>query len=126
MINKFYIVFLLLFGLLFLPTDSYACGSKSEKSCCSKEVTAKSSKKACCSSDQESKDSNECDGTCGHSGCTTTTSSSQSNFILFSDTSSEHTIFDFSKEKSKSYYVETLMSFGFSFIWQPPKITLFH
>ena len=120
MTKKFYIVLLLLFGFLMMPTMSYACGTKSKKECCKKEATSKASKKDCCKDTSKNKDDNGCEGKCGHSNCTS--SASSYSLLMFTDTTIENNAFDFVSEKSNLYYLETLISTGFSFIWQPPKI----
>ena len=72
--NKFHILVVALFGFLLMPSNSFACGTKTEKSCCKKETTSKTEKKDCCNNKQHSKDKdNSCGGKCGHSNCTSST-----------------------------------------------------
>ena len=107
---------------LFLPTSTYACGTKTEKSCCKKAKTEKSTKKGCCKNKQSKDKDNSCGGKCGHSNCT---SSSSSNFsiISFYEIDFKNSSFDLSTEKSKFYNSKTYISSGFYSIWLIPKIS---
>ncbi len=106
---------------LFLPTSTYACGTKAEKSCCKKEKSSKSEKKDCCNG-KHSKDKNKsCGGKCGHSNCTSSTSVNFS-IITFYEINFKNNSFDFSSEKSKFHYPKTTISSGFGSIILPPFI----
>ena len=115
------IIIILTFGFFMLPTLSYACGTKTEKSCCKKEKTEKSEKKDCCKGKHSKDKDNSCGGKCGHSNCT---SSSSVNFsiISFYEINFNNNSFDFSSEKSKFYNSKTNISSGFYSIWLIPKI----
>ena len=111
---------LLTFGFLMLPSFSYACVSKAEKSCCKKEITAKSENKASCC-DQRSKDKKDsCNGKCGHKSCTT----SFVNFSILSyiDIEIKNNHFNFDTQKSNYFYSKTVISSGFTSLWLLPKI----
>lgn len=102
------------------PTVNYACGTKTQKSCCEKVKTETLEKNKCCNS-KRSNDNNSCGGKCGHSNCTS------SSFVNFSIVCSyelniKGTFFDFSTEKSNFYHVKTITSSGFYSIWGIPKI----
>ncbi len=105
----------------FMPTSTYACGTKSEKSCCKKDTSEKKVEKDCCK-DKDSKDKHtSCGGKCGHSNCT---SASSVNFsiLAFYDIDFKNNSFDFSTEQSNYYYSKTFISSGFYSIWLIPKI----
>lgn len=104
----------------FLPTVSYACGTKTEKSHCKNETSSKAEKKDCCN-DKHSKDKDDsCDGKCEHSNCTTSTINFS--IISFTEIQFKNNSFDFSEEKSKFYHSKTFISSGFTSVWLPPKI----
>ena len=108
-----------MFGF-FMPSSSYACGSKTEKSCCKKELSSKTEKKDCCNYKDSKGKNKSCDGKCGHSNCTTTSvavSIIATNEIFFKNNS-----LAFSTQKPKFYLSETFISSGFSSIWLPPEI----
>lgn len=115
-------VIILTLGFFFLPASTYACGTKSEKSCCKKEVTSNTDKQDCCKKKQsQDKENQSCGGKCGHSNCTT--SSVNFSLISFFEIEFKNTHFQFSPEKQKFYHSETFISSGFNFIWLPPKIS---
>lgn len=120
--KRFYIVFtLLLFGFLLTPMTSFACESKTEKSCCKKEISEKKDKKDCCNTKDSSKKDKSCGGKCGHSNCT---SASPVNFSLipYFNIEFKNNNFDFTLNKSKFYHSETFISSGFTSVWLIPKI----
>ena len=104
-----------------MPTLSYACGTKTEKSCCKRAKLEKIEKKSCCNNKNTKDKDNSCGGKCGHSTCTTSTFlnlSMVSNFeINFKNYS-----FDFLIAKPKFYHSKTFISSGFTSIWLIPKI----
>lgn len=123
MIKQLHIVIIMLtLGLFLMPTLSYACGSNTEKSCCTKEKTYKAEKKDCCSGSNSKDKDNSCGGKCGHPNCTNSTSI---NFSLISTFEIDFTIFNFnfSSEKQKFYNSKTFISSGFSSVWLIPKIS---
>ena len=118
-----YIIILTL-DIFLLPTLTYACGTKSEKECCKKEVSSKSEKKECCKSNQSKDENNSCGGKCGNSkcGCVSTCSSFSSN--LGFDTIFKNNAFNFSTvEKSRFSKSSPSISDGFYSIWLIPKIS---
>ena len=122
MIKRLHILIIILtFGFFMSPTMSYACGTKTEKSCCKKETTSKTEKKDCCNSKNSKDKNNGCGGKCGHSDCT---SSTTVNFSIISvyEINFKNNSFDFSTEKSKFYNSKTFISSGFYSVWLIPKI----
>lgn len=115
------IIIILTIGYFMLPTSSYACGTKTDKSCCKKEIAEKTDKKDCCNNKQSKGKDNGCGGKCGHSNCTSSTSV---NFSIISsyEIDFKNYSFDFSKEKPKFYHSKTFISSGFNSIWLIPKI----
>jgi hypothetical protein len=115
------LIIILTLGFFMLPTLSYACGTKTEKSCYKKEKTSKTEKKDCCNGKHSKDKDNSCGGKCGHSNCTSSTSV---NFSIFSyyEINFKNNSFNFSTEKSKFHHSKTFISSGFTSVWLPPKI----
>lgn len=111
---------MLTLGFFLLPTLNYACGTKSEKECCNKEISSKKTEKDCCKNSHSNNENKSCGGKCGHSNCTTT--AINYSLVSLNEIELKNNDFDFSDEKQKFYHSETFISSGFSFIWQPPKI----
>jgi hypothetical protein len=118
--KKFHLLILVLFVFLLMPSNTFACGSKTEKSCCKKEISSKAEKKDCCKNKQSNEQDNSCGGKCGHSNCTTSTVNFS--IISFYEIEFKNNNFDFSTEKPKFYHSETFISSGFTSVWLPPKI----
>jgi hypothetical protein len=117
-----YIALLSLIGFFLTPTETYACGSKSEniENNCSKQSDTEAEKKECCDTKkgQCSKHGKDCDGKCGNPACHCPTNCT--NFTIpFFDGFSGITII---VNKPNFYYQDTYYSSGFLSIWQPPKI----
>lgn len=115
------IIIILTLGFFMSPTLSYACGTKTEKSCFKKDKIEKTQKKDCCNHKHSKEKNNSCGGKCGHSNCTFSTSV---NFSIISsyEINFKNNFFDFSEEKSKFYHSKTFISSGFYSIWLIPKI----
>ena len=106
----------------FLPTSTYACETKTQNSCCKGENSSKTEKKNCCKEkDSKDKENNSCAGKCGHSKCGCPSSSN--GFTLVYEIYFKNNIFDFSTEKQKDFYSETIISSGFYSLWLIPKIS---
>jgi hypothetical protein len=119
-IKLVHISFVIILLCLFVPSSTYACGSKSQKCCCCKKTLSKTEKKDCCKSNNSQEKDNDCEGNCGHTNCTTSTV--HFNLLSFEIIDFKPITFDFSAEKSKFYHVETLFSSDFTSVWLPPKI----
>ena len=118
--KRLHIIIIILTLGFFLPTSSYACGTKTEKACCKKETSSKTEKKDCCNNKDSKGKNKSCGGKCGHSNCTSTSitfSIIATNEILFKNNN-----LGFSTQKPKFYPSETFISSGFSSVWLPPKI----
>lgn len=115
------LIIILTLGIFTVPTLSYACVTKTEKSCCAKKTTSKIDKNDCCKNKQSKDQDNSCGGKCGHSNCTSSTSINFST-ISFYEIEFKNNNFDFSTEKSKFYHSETFIASGFTSVWLPPKI----
>ncbi|NHN27281.1 hypothetical protein FIA58_016480 [Flavobacterium jejuense] len=116
--KKSYIIIILFLGIFFIPNNTFACGS--EKQSCKKELsTTKTKEKSCCDNNNDNKG---CNGSCGHSNCTTVSSVGFSLFI-YNEIEFTNNNFDFSTSKSKFYHSENLLSDGFPSIWLIPKIS---
>ena len=116
--KRFYIILTILtIGFFLMPSEGYACETKTEKSCCKKNQVQVTDKKDCCSKKQDK----SCNGKCGHSNCTTSTSINFAVISLF-EISFKNNIFDLITQKSNFYHSETFISSGFTSVWLPPKI----
>ena len=119
--NRLHIIIIILtLGVFLSPTLSYACGTKTEKSCCKNETSSKTEKNDCCNGKHSKNKDNSCGGKCGHSNCTT--SSVTFSIISFNEIKFKNNSFDFSTEKPKFYHSKTFISSGFTSVWLPPKI----
>jgi hypothetical protein len=116
------LIIILSLGFFLAPTLSYACKTKTEKSCCKKETPSKTAKKDCCNSKKTKDKNNSCEGKCGHSNCTSSTTINLSLISTF-EIHFNNTHFDFSSEKQKFYNSKTFISSGFSSVWLIPKIS---
>lgn len=123
LMNKVHIVVIVLFGFLLIPSKTLACGSSSDKNSCNKEVSSKKENKDCCQGNNNSGNKREkgCAGKCGHSKCGCPSSSN--GFTLVYEIYFKNNIFDFSTEKQKDFYSETIISSGFFSLWLIPKIS---
>lgn len=117
-----YIAFFTLIGFVFTPTDTYACGSKSEntENTFNKQSDSKMEKKDCCDKEkgQCGKHGKNCDGNCGNPACHCPTNCTNFTIPFFAQLSQAKVILS----KSNFYYQETYFSSGLLSIWLPPKI----
>ena len=98
---------------------SYSCEMKVEKSCCNKEVSSSTAEKMdCCKS--KNKQSDGCNGKCGHSNCVTI--SNQFSLVFF-DIQFKNNNFAFSEKKQNYFNFNTNISSGFYSLWLIPKIS---
>ena len=118
--KRLHIIIIILTLGFFLPTASYACGTKTEKACCKKETSSKTEKKDCCNGKHSKDKDNSCGGKCGHSNCTT--SSVHFSIISVNNIQFNNKIIAFSSEKPNFYHSKTFISSGFTSIWLIPKI----
>lgn len=109
--------------IYFLPTSIYACGTKTEKSCCKKEKTTTTEKKDCCKNTSPKENDNDCGGKCGHLNCTSSSSNTSFNLISVFEINIKNNFFDFSSKKSKFYHPETNIAAGYFSLWLPPFIS---
>lgn len=120
--NKFHILVIVILGFFLMPTVTFACGSHSEKSSCSKETSANTEKMDCCKNDNHSKNEKGegCNGKCGHSNCVTT--STQFSAVFF-ELKFNNNNFSFSEKKQNYLKSEINLSSGFYSLWLIPKIS---
>jgi hypothetical protein len=114
---------------LTMSFDTVACGNSnkdtkkekaSNKSCCSSENSGQEKNCCCSDSDSQKKDSKECDGSCKHKGCNSSTISS---FYLNSEEFVPITPIIFIEEVQNLWsYSQSKISPVYLAIWQPPKI----
>lgn len=132
MITRVFILTLfILLGIVAMPTQSMACGSKSaktEKSCCNKKNFNSSKEESCCNDEDSCSDKSKkgCGGKCGKKSCPCPNSVSNSFPIL---NKSENLLLNFnvdimSTEIINIAYEKSFYSTDFSFIWAPPKISM--
>ncbi len=121
MTKKIYILLIFILGFTLMPTVTYACGSKTEKSCCNKDKTRNSDTKECCKKDkQHTNDNDNCDGECGDKSCHCP--ASHNSLTAYISQQSSTNIIDFSNENEKFHFIKTYFSVGFYSIWTPPNI----
>lgn len=110
---------ILTLGFFLLPKVNYGCTTKSEKSCCIKQMQTKAKKKACCNHKQTNKKKN-CSGKCGHTNCTVSAVS----VTIILPNQNDFTIKNYTicLEKHKINYTQIHPSSGYVSIWSPPNI----
>jgi hypothetical protein len=121
--NKVYILTLILFGFLLMPSDVFACKMDSANHSSRKEISSKVCNEDCCKnySHSKSKNHNGCGGKCNHSKCACASSSNTS--ISITEWSIDTNRFNFSSGKQRFYNFETSISSGFNSLWLIPKIS---
>ncbi|WP_414000112.1 hypothetical protein ACMDB5_06030 [Flavobacterium sp. W1B] len=121
MSKKFYILLLVMFGFVMMPSIAFACGTKTEKSCCKKESSSQTKKADCCKKNKKSNEGSHsgCDGACKNISCSPVVHLSLP--TLFYAESNQP--FVFSQKKQNYYYSEIFISSDFRAIWLPPKIS---
>jgi hypothetical protein len=116
-------------SFLFLSVDVFACGSQGKdtkkennigKSCCSSKNSGDNKNCCCSNSEKDEKETKNCDGSCKHNGCSTTTSTS---FYLEQNDIFPLTIFKIEEEVLNMWtYSQPKFNPVYLSIWQPPKI----
>jgi len=125
MTKRFHILILIVtIGFFLIPSLSYSCEMKSEKSCCNKQMPSSSEKMDCCKKSNNSKTKDKehegaCNGNCGHSNCTS--SSVHFNVVFFEINYNSYN-FNFSEKKQNYFNTESNLSSGFTSVWLIPKI----
>lgn len=123
MTRFFYIALLTLIGFFLTPTDTYACGSKSEniENTCTKQSNTETEKKDCCDTEkgQCGKHGKDCGGKCKNPSCHCPTAPLA--FALTLDAGMKNHIIVL--ENLTFGYTQSYISSGFHSIWQPPKIS---
>jgi hypothetical protein len=117
MIKQVYILLLVLFGAVMVPNKIVACGTQTERSCCSEKSSSEAKN---CHKDSHSKNkkNNSCNGKCNHSTC----SFSTTHFGIIPPFNSDlKPIFVWSEKQRFHYSVNTVSSVFLS-IWAIPKI----
>lgn len=121
MTKRIYILLTIIFGFALTPSVTFACGSKTEKSCCKKENSKKSETKDCCKKDnQHSNDKDDCGRECGDNSCHCPAFYFSLTTSLFQESANIN--FDFLDEKQNFFHIETYLPSGFHSIWTPPNI----
>ncbi len=122
MTRFFYIVLFALIGFILTPTDTYACGSKSEniENACNKQSDSKMEKKVCCDKEkgQCGKHEKDCDRKCGNPDCHCPRNYTSFTIPFFEQPTQVRVIVS----NPNFYYQETNYSSAFLSIWLPPKI----
>jgi hypothetical protein len=123
MSKKFYIMLLVMFGFFMMPSIAFACGTKSEKACCKKEVSSKTEKANCCNKEHSSKNKSHegCNGACKNISCGGSTVHLGLTSLFHTDLNNKN--FSFSSKKQNYYYSEIFISSDFRSVWLPPKIS---
>lgn len=116
-----YILFILIIGILFTPSITFACSNKtektSEKKVCAKEVEVDECLKNC---KHNLNDKQGCPGKCGEKSCKCPTLNYSAAIAIF-DQSDKNIFYFFANAEEASHNKTNLFS-GFYFIWTPPNI----
>jgi hypothetical protein len=120
--KRIYLLVLVIFGFLLMPTVTFACGSHSEKNSCNKKGSANTEKMDCCKNDNHSKNTKHegCNGKCGHSNCVTTSIQFS---VVFFEIQFKNNNFAFSEKRQNYFNSNTNLSSGFYSLWLIPKIS---
>ncbi len=122
--KKLHIVLIVIFGLFLTPTITYACGTKSEKKCCKKEITAKTEKKKCCSKTKDSgSDEKGCGGSCGDPSCNCPTAIAYSFFNIITTPELQQNTFTTFYDRNAFSYTEIFVKSVYDSLRLPPKIS---
>ncbi|MBK6611133.1 MAG: hypothetical protein IPI59_00175 [Sphingobacteriales bacterium] len=117
-----YIALLSLIGFCLTPSETYACGSKSEntENTYSKKSDTEKENKAFCDTEkgQCNNHGKDCDGKCGNPNCHCPTYYANFTVPFFVQFSG----IKLNPNKPNFYYQESFYSSGFISIWLPPKI----
>lgn len=117
---------LLLFGILLLPTDVFACGEL-KKSCCKKDAALNTEQKSCCEKDNKSSgnhDDSGCNSNCQHPGCKCATTFSNSIINFTSEINLQYAqLVNFFSKRNAFLYTLPSISDGHSSLWLIPKIS---
>lgn len=118
--NFYFLVFLLL-GILLMPDNAFACGSKSESDHSATEMSSAKSKKDCCAAaGHKDKKHHCCNHNCKDSKCICASSSGV--FLVCNETGLQAINGDFYNENQKFNHPETSISSGFFSLYLKPKI----
>ncbi|MBF4491563.1 hypothetical protein IR010_03350 [Flavobacterium sp. MR2016-29] len=121
--KSIHIFLIVLFGILLMPGNSFACEKNSIKHSCKKEISSKTCNDDCCNKDSHSKAKKHqgCGSKCNHSKCCC--ASSSNTLISITEWNSNSNRFNFSSKKQNFYNLETSISSGFNSLWFIPKIS---
>ncbi len=121
MTKRLYILFVFILGFAVAPSVAVACGSGSEKCCCTSKTAQKADAKDCCKKNaNQPKEKDDCGGKCSDKSCHCPTVSYSLMSAFYFEMS--HFSFHFSGEKHNFCRLEIYPSAGFYSIWTPPNI----
>jgi hypothetical protein len=130
----FHLFCIVVLGIFLLPSISYACGNvasaktvkteniskEPQNSCC--KITTKTKKaKSCCDEQQSDSKNKPCEGKCGHSKCSTTSSSSSMTFSSIYQFESK--LIDLYSKETNFTFINYNLSSGYVSLWLIPKIS---
>lgn len=118
MTKKFLFFFIL--GFLLSTSNTFACGTNSNSCCCKTEKNYTPKKKCSKKTTQTNNENKNCNGKCGHSGCSI--NSVQLVLIVTPIIEIPFNSFFESSKKIKFHNFKTNISSGFNSIWLPPVI----
>jgi hypothetical protein len=117
MFKSINILLIIIMGVSSLPFKPMACGSRTEKSCCTK----KSEMKECCKkSKKKSEENHKCGGKCKDKSCNCPVSSLSFTLPITIEIHKKN--WGTTIEKQKFNPLTLFPSSGFSNIWTPPNI----
>lgn len=124
--KKLHIIVLLFLGMFLMPTSAIACGSKTSKKSCDKELScSKSEKEECCCTDKSNSEENTgCNGNCDNSLCECASTCTTPTVSFLSEINFETRIFNFLTVEKVNFSNSSLsISDGYYSIWLIPKIS---
>jgi hypothetical protein len=124
--KKYHIILIVLVGMFLIPSTAMACGNSNSKHSCEKEVSSnKTEKKCCCCNDSsESKDEKVCNGVCGHSNCSCSSTCPTNSISFLPEIIFKFNFISYSLiDKVKFSYTTPSILDGFHSIWLLPKIS---
>ncbi|CAC9973247.1 hypothetical protein [Flavobacterium panici] len=118
--RKFYFLAFLLLGFFIMPSNTFACVSKSKTGHSTTQMSSTNSKKDCCAAGHMGKKNHCCDNNCKDSKCICAPSAGV--FLVFNETSLKTRNYFFGTKNQKFNHPESSISSGYSSLFLKPKI----
>ncbi|TDG34922.1 hypothetical protein EZJ43_16340 [Pedobacter changchengzhani] len=122
MTKSFIILLISMLGFASIPSVTFACGSKTEKSCTKKDNPKKTISKECCEDGtHQASHKDNCNDGCNHKSCHCV--AVHYNLTILDTQEINTKNFEVLNNDQKFSYVETYLTSGFYSIWTPPNIS---